>query len=347
MGIKMLRRPGPGKNIFKEELLNTDVGTVTTYTPFAVDNGVYTMSSKDFPLVSRLDNVFFLAGNVTTGASSLVNGVHVDFPVTITVTDGYFTVAYRSDSNANHNNPKNFHFQIEKGSAATSYEPYQEWVYHPGVLAPIVPGEYECVEYIESSGTQWINTGIIPNNYTDVELDYSKYGRGSVYIFGTRVGSVQQFTMSGSASGGTNTNSVNDVSANIDVGARVANAWNRLFQKLTTNNGIVTWSAINKDTKESNSGTYDATIPSTVTKTIVLFGNGNQNDDGGRIYSCKLRQNNVLVRDFIPVKKKSNNEYGMYDLVTKQYYGNGGSGSFTGGSVIQRYSSCFLQGGVS
>lgn len=83
------------------------------------------MSTPDFPLVSEITNVYFLAGAVSSGASSGSNGVSQSTHRTITVTDGYYTVAYRSTNDINTNNPHNFKWQIELGNYATSWTPYE------------------------------------------------------------------------------------------------------------------------------------------------------------------------------------------------------------------------------
>ena len=60
----------------------------------------------------------------------------------------------------------------------------------------------------------------------------------------------------------------------------------------------------------------------------LRIGNWNRNDQGfgGRIYSAYIKQNNVLIMDLIPVRV---GQVGyMYDKVSKQLFGNGGTGSF-------------------
>lgn len=111
-----------GKNLFNPSIFASSDSS-TKYTHYQVPNGVYTMSSPDFPFANSISNVFFLAGNVSTGASSAGNGVAKDKPVTITVTDGYYTVAHRTTS-ANQNLPRDYNWQIEQGPTATTYEPY-------------------------------------------------------------------------------------------------------------------------------------------------------------------------------------------------------------------------------
>ena len=59
----------------------------------------------------------------------------------------------------------------------------------------------------------------------------------------------------------------------------------------------------------------------------------------GRIYYTKMYNNNTgeLVRDMIPVKRNSDNEIGMYDLVEGVYHPNLGTGAFTGGNTTNTY----------
>lgn len=48
-----------------------------------------------------------------------------------------------------------------------------------------------------------------------------------------------------------------------------------------------------------------------------------------KMRSFKIWENNVLVRDFIPVYRKSDSVVGMYDSVNDVFYTNKWSGSFT------------------
>lgn len=49
-----------------------------------------------------------------------------------------------------------------------------------------------------------------------------------------------------------------------------------------------------------------------------------------RLYYLKMYTDGVLVRDFIPVQRSIDGAYGLYDLVTEQFFGNIGTGEFTG-----------------
>lgn len=47
----------------------------------------------------------------------------------------------------------------------------------------------------------------------------------------------------------------------------------------------------------------------------------------GRMYYCKIWDNDILVRDFIPAVRDSDGKVGFYDLVTNQFYTNAGTGA--------------------
>ena len=71
--------------------------------------------------------------------------------------------------------------------------------------------------------------------------------------------------------------------------------------------------------------------------TFTLFADNSQGDyilfSKYRLYSCQIYDNGTLVRDFVPCKNPSN-VVGLYDLVNSQFYGNSGTGSFTAGNEV-------------
>ena len=48
-----------------------------------------------------------------------------------------------------------------------------------------------------------------------------------------------------------------------------------------------------------------------------------------KLYGCKIRDNNTLVRDFVPVIRVSDNKPWLYDLVNDVFYTNAGTWEFT------------------
>ena len=65
--------------------------------------------------------------------------------------------------------------------------------------------------------------------------------------------------------------------------------------------------------------------------TLKLFCNATSQMSSIRMYKYKIWDNNILVRNFVPVIRKSDNVAGMYDIVTKQFFENAGTGTFNYG----------------
>ena len=110
---------GAGKNKWNEDY--TGITTNPTYRALYVGDGTFTMSTTT-PAQEGSAPLFFLPGDVSSGASTANNGVSLGTTRTINSIDGYVTVAYRSFSSEY--NPENYKTQIESGSTATTYEPY-------------------------------------------------------------------------------------------------------------------------------------------------------------------------------------------------------------------------------
>ena len=54
-----------------------------------------------------------------------------------------------------------------------------------------------------------------------------------------------------------------------------------------------------------------------------------------KIYSAQIYYGSTMVRNFIPVERKSDGAVGLYDLVSEQFFGNAGTGSFGGGVTFK------------
>ena len=51
----------------------------------------------------------------------------------------------------------------------------------------------------------------------------------------------------------------------------------------------------------------------------------------GRIGTCKITKDGVLVRNFVPVVRRIDKVAGMWDTITKQFFTNSGTGNFNYG----------------
>ena len=110
---------GAGKNKWNEDY--TGISSDIIYKAIYVGDGTFTMSTTAPPQQGAA-SLFFLSGNVSSGASTTNNGVSLGTPRTITSIDGYVTVAYRAFSSEY--SPENYETQVESGSTATAYTPY-------------------------------------------------------------------------------------------------------------------------------------------------------------------------------------------------------------------------------
>ena len=194
-----------------------------------------------------------------------------------------------------------------------------------------LPEEYQQVEYIESTGTQYIDTGIVPNQDTSVYIDFQYLKNESTFIFGSRVSTSEKaYTLS-------------SANANTEIVSAYYNSGNVVLAKFDQNRHVF---QRNKniciiDGMSVTSGTDTASF--TAPGSIYLFAcnqtNGPYLYSTSRIYACKFWQNETLVRDLIPCYRKSDGVIGLYDKVNGVFYTNAGTGAFLKGDDKNEYDS--------
>ena len=187
------------------------------------------------------------------------------------------------------------------------------------------------VEYLESTGTQYIDTEICPDNYVDLEIFITVKSNANSQIFGvldySGASVTKQYTLARSSSSSSqkyrlsskynnimdtcDTINTNDV-VNILINGKIVSA----------NNTLYNWNFNN------NANYNDATF--------YLFGYHRQfaadTLSTSKIYSFYIKKSGILVRDFIPVRV---GQIGyLYDKVSKQLFGNQGTGNFILGADV-------------
>lgn len=180
--------------------------------------------------------------------------------------------------------------------------------------------EYQEVEYIESTGTQYIDTGIYSDKNTEVELVGKTAGTGTQYLFGCSLAGTRYML------------------AQQNSGSYLI--FDFISSNFRTASSIVGYSDFHKIViKDNNFSIDDKPIGSiesysnfTPTTTSWLFGANGSSPSACIIKYCKVWQSGNLVRDFIPVYRKSDGAIGLYDLVGKSFYANAGTGTFLKGS---------------
>ena len=202
-----------------------------------------------------------------------------------------------------------------------------------------LPDGYTQVEYIESSGTQYIDTGINSTNGYTINTN----------ILFTSFSYTQVITGSYSRPGGSSTGD----SARYFL--RVSNGTGSVFYQYNSNTsyGSTNLSLNTKHnikcklTKDSQYLEVDGILKTETTISadqapVSLFLLANVGASGApdnlcyaRIYDCQYYDNNnVIIRNFIPTKRNSDNVLGLYDTVSNTFFTNAGSGTFTAGSDV-------------
>ena len=188
-----------------------------------------------------------------------------------------------------------------------------------------LPAGYTEIDYIESTGTQYINTGVTANSNVEFDITFatadafSTSGYGC--IFGSRVSSLSsdfQLTtytntnyQSGTIRYGTNKDSSAFLKGNARTNVKLKNMEYFVDGVKLNTLPITTFS-------NSNS-IY-----------IFALNNANSPTQYGKVklYSFDISVSGTLTRRFVPAIKDSTGEAGLYDVVGKQFYGNSGTGTF-------------------
>lgn len=196
-----------------------------------------------------------------------------------------------------------------------------EWIFQ-FVSGQTLPSDYIQLEYIQSSGSQYINTGFKPNQDTKISITVDFPLSGTTWLYGSR-------TSAGS-------NSLGFLcEGNSKYRFDYASSTNELATKPT---GKFT---INSDKNKcyiNGELVFTATYTTFASPVNMYIFNNNNNGSlsGGssaKLYNCSIYDNGVLIRNFIPCKNESGT-VGLYDSVNNQFYQNAGSGTFIAGPEI-------------
>lgn len=220
-------------------------------------------------------------------------------------------------------------------------------------LEDLLPQPYQRVQYIQSSGTQYINTNYYwTTENTKIEADievtsnssnqslwgneeyYSSSGRYFGGVPHGRDGSYSYYIGTGGKAGfSVDLNSRNYIEVFTTSDNKYSIKKNNVAIVTNNNIGSTFLTHDNASTITDNSGK------------IYIFCNhnsgtngandkGTQNIGGMKLYSFKMYDNNQLVRWFVPCYRKSDNIVGLFDIVEKKFYNNSGNENFIKGGNI-------------
>ena len=192
-----------------------------------------------------------------------------------------------------------------------------------------LPSGYKRLEYIQSTGTQYVNTRITINATTYkryrflFDIGYPYIG-GTYWLVNGNSGSnvIYYFGLS-------NTGKIVYGNGTTDVFGSVTATTGRYLIDFNPAGGSYKFG----DLQHLTGLKFNAPSGS---QNFYLFaynkGNG-QDMHTERLYSAKIYDNGALIRDYIPCQTTAG-EIGLWDDVNSVFYGNAGTGTFTAGPVI-------------
>ena len=193
-----------------------------------------------------------------------------------------------------------------------------------------LPNTYQEVEYIESSGTQYIDTGISAKSGLKIEATVSclastiGYTQNAYILYGGGIGWQNKY-----------------IQGEVDWSAYYAyNNSTQQFQDTTIAAGSIV-NVVHDDNKVYWNGILKATFPASSwssSYSIYIFAYNRSGSVGEygiyRLKAFDIYDGNTLVRNFVPCYRIADNVIGLYDLVNNTFYTNSGSGTFTKGSDV-------------
>lgn len=202
-----------------------------------------------------------------------------------------------------------------------------------------LPFEYKEVKYIESTGTQYINTGFKPTIYTSIETVFStKQSPNDTNLFGSRTR--KNLTNSNDYTVWINTSSGKGIACHFPISANASKdtAWVYKGNIIDTPTKLLIAPEnikVNDVLVYTFSGTRTEYEPALNAYIFAKNQGGQINLPGKfRVYYFQIYDGDEMVRDFIPCYHESDGEIGMYDIVNDVFYANAGTGTFEKGPDV-------------
>lgn len=194
-----------------------------------------------------------------------------------------------------------------------------------------LPDAYQEVDYLQSTGTQYIDTGLTGDIDTEWIVEFSDFDRnGNNYAgpFGiAATGAKVIVVCGGQVRVYTSFGNKQDVYYNTATASATEWATSTKRKISISKNGVY-----EDDTQKL--AAYDNPTYSSSNLTMVIFARKESDGTvgtmiGTKIYSFVCKKNGTELAHFVPCYRKSDNEPGMYDTVSGEFFTNDGTGSFT------------------
>ena len=195
--------------------------------------------------------------------------------------------------------------------------------------AVALPSGYTQLEYIQSSGTQYVDTGFKPDGETTVNIVFQTSSApdnlsDTLPVYGTATDYSSNAFEFWTLSGGFATYGSQDYKSNLGITTGKKHTVSQAKNVLTVDGTSYTF------TKQTFTAPYSLLLFATHRSGGIKICASAANL---KIYSCEIYNNGTLVRDLVPAKNSSGTS-GLYDIVNGAFYANAGSGAFTAGADI-------------
>lgn len=259
--------------------------------------------------------------------------------------DYYLTNAYTKDGSARFLTPNGTAYEIGhigNGHARISILDLSSPKYIKTLSTGELPSGYTRLGYVESTGDQYIDTGITVNQSTKLEIvassiDVSNASNGFGFIpygAGESYNNQAFECYSQSLQYEFNHNSTVHYLGNSSPKQKLNISHTPTGISLSIN-GEAALTATH--TNSSFSTPYSLALFGTHRSTVLC--------GRAKIYSCKIYNGNALVRNFIPAMRDSDCMIGMYDLVQNIFYIDKNGGNFVGNSSYNDNATILLLNG--
>ena len=181
-----------------------------------------------------------------------------------------------------------------------------------------LPSGYKQLEYIQSSGTQWIDTGVKPTVATTIIVGLNIFEATGDSVIGNM------------GESDNNDYRLFNYSNHIYYDMASSRINGGTFANNTRYDFVMGNFFVNQGSSRVLTGTD---ITSFSTSVNVFIFKGATVNAKGNIYYFKMYNGANLVRDMVPCKTPQG-AVGMYDLQNNQYYSNGGTGAFIAGPEV-------------
>lgn len=191
---------------------------------------------------------------------------------------------------------------------------------------------YTQLTYIKSSGTQYIDTRVVPKTTTRVVCDFQLTVMPSDRVRSgwASAGSKEAFWFGSDNDHANFSCSVSGNSVQANTGVPV---------DTNRHSFDISASAIKFDgANVANPGSAFNNAASGNTMYLFASRQGWSPNVGSygsmNIYSCQIYDGDTLVRNYIPARRNSDMAVGLFDLKNGEFFGNAGTGSFTEGDFV-------------